>query len=74
MWGVWEEMTYAQCPLALSEAVLRRSSRRVGMPNAQCPMPNAQFNHHLRFQLTNLPAAVAAVKNSRIDVNIPQQL
>ncbi|BAY62327.1 hypothetical protein NIES22_24010 [Calothrix brevissima NIES-22] len=31
------------------------------------------FNHRLRFQLTNLPAVVAAEENSRIDVNIPQQ-
>jgi len=30
---------HAQCPLALSEAV-RVASRREGMPNAQCPMPN----------------------------------
>ncbi|WP_257207614.1 hypothetical protein [Nostoc linckia] len=39
-WGAGDKIfPSAQCPLALSEAV-RVASRREGMPNAQCPMPN----------------------------------
>ncbi|WP_277880179.1 MULTISPECIES: hypothetical protein [unclassified Calothrix] len=41
-------MPNAQCPLALSEAV-RVASRREGMPNAQCPMPNAPCPINITF-------------------------